>query len=314
MKRTFHTPFFPLAEFPASAGTPFLAVPPCVAPLYKWLLSSLFVVLLAIPNVAMAQSGAAANLDQVRNGSASAPVSPAPWVNGNAGASNAHYLEGHSIPYRMVVTGLSSGTHTLVIEWDIRQGGKNALDYITQYQWLKPHAQFVVGGHPQPNGELIDPLAGLGLTSPSVVLKAIDAPAQIPADAGATSSTRYSYYALKDLGKEVMTMFNGTAITSMAYVTQGNRTTTGSSSTSLSIVFTTTNPTVVFAWGGTSPARKTGARALRPSTSAARPTTPAWFPWMAAAATKTGPCPRRRLFSHLPAPSVGRAPFARGFH
>ncbi|WP_188563035.1 immunoglobulin domain-containing protein, partial [Hymenobacter frigidus] len=247
MKRTFHTPVFPLAEFSASDGTPFLVVPTCIAQLHKWLLSSLFVVILAAPNFAMAQSGAAANIDQVRNGPASAPVSPAPWVNGNAGASNAHYLEGHSIPYRIVVTGLTPGIHTIVIEWDIRQGGKNALDFITQYQSLRPHAQFV--GHLQPDGEVIDPLAGLGLISPSVAFKTIDAPAGIPADAGVASPTRFSYYALKDLGKEVMTMFNGTDITSMTYLTQGDRT-AASSSTSLSIVFTTTKPTVVFAWGG----------------------------------------------------------------
>src|SRR6188768_1152034 len=38
------------------------------------------------------------NLDQVRNGKGSAPENPAGWVNGNAGASNAHFVEGWSIP------------------------------------------------------------------------------------------------------------------------------------------------------------------------------------------------------------------------
>ena len=57
---------------------------------------------------------ASADLSQVRNGGVgcdqTVPNScndPADWVNGNAGASNAHYQEGQSIPYRMVMQNLT---------------------------------------------------------------------------------------------------------------------------------------------------------------------------------------------------------------
>src|SRR6266704_5748101 len=76
----------------------------------------------------------AANLDQCRNGAFGSEVACAggAWVNGNAGASNAHYVEGDSISYRMRMTGLNtSGSHTLVIEWDITKSSKHAIDYIT---------------------------------------------------------------------------------------------------------------------------------------------------------------------------------------
>jgi hypothetical protein len=77
-----------------------------------------------------------ADLDQCRNGDQANPVR-APggaWVNGNAGASNAHWNEGESIAYRMRFSNLATGAgnpHTLIIEWDTTQGGKHAIDYIT---------------------------------------------------------------------------------------------------------------------------------------------------------------------------------------
>src|SRR4051794_16467740 len=63
----------------------------------------------------------AANLDQIRNGAVDGNPPPCGncWVNGNAGPENAHYTEGWSIPYRMVITGLTPGTHNIKIEWDI---------------------------------------------------------------------------------------------------------------------------------------------------------------------------------------------------
>ena len=87
-----------------------------------------------------------ANLDQVRNGGvgcdATVPNScndPADWVNGNAGASNAHYQEGQSIPYRLVMTDLPAGNHSVVIQWDVKHSSANAIDFITHYQRLLDH-------------------------------------------------------------------------------------------------------------------------------------------------------------------------------
>ena len=87
----------------------------------------------SITNFSSKIFGQAANIDQIRNGSATSPISPADWVNGNAGPSNAHYAEGYSIPYRMHVTGLTSGSHVLKIEWDTKDQNGHAIDYITHY-------------------------------------------------------------------------------------------------------------------------------------------------------------------------------------
>ena len=78
----------------------------------------------------------AASLDQCANDPAPSPnsdgcsVSASDWVSGNVGASKANYLEGDFIPYRIVMTGLTTGAHSITVEWDTTKAGKHALDYI----------------------------------------------------------------------------------------------------------------------------------------------------------------------------------------
>src|ERR1043166_5223743 len=75
---------------------------------------------IAVAALSLTLAGAAlasppATIEQVRNGLASSTTTPTPsWVSGNAGGSNSHYLESHSIPYRAVMTQLP--TNGTVIE------------------------------------------------------------------------------------------------------------------------------------------------------------------------------------------------------
>jgi hypothetical protein len=55
------------------------------------------------------------DIDQVRNGGATSPTNPGAWVNANANATQAHYVEGYSIPYRVKLTNLTVGSHTIII-------------------------------------------------------------------------------------------------------------------------------------------------------------------------------------------------------
>ncbi|HYV30465.1 MAG TPA: hypothetical protein VEO53_05075, partial [Candidatus Binatia bacterium] len=59
-------------------------------------------------------AAASADLWQGRNGAADAPTSPVDWVKGNVGPSHSHFVEGYSIPYRLVLTDLTVGQHNLV--------------------------------------------------------------------------------------------------------------------------------------------------------------------------------------------------------
>jgi len=77
------------------------------------------------------------NLDQCRNGpyDAKVPCTGSAWANGNANATQAHYLEGDSLPYRLKFENLATGTtiHAVTIEWDTTKGGKHAFDYVTSF-------------------------------------------------------------------------------------------------------------------------------------------------------------------------------------
>ncbi len=88
--------------------------------------------------------GAAADIDQCRNGSAGTDqCTGSNWVNGNLGSSNSNYVENEFVPYRMLITGAAGdGTtvHTLIIEYDTTQTGKHAIDYIGTYNFNETNA------------------------------------------------------------------------------------------------------------------------------------------------------------------------------
>lgn len=93
----------------------------------KWLI---MIWLLAL-NPSMAQN---VKLEQGQNGGIDKdPVNPVNWASGNSNSSNSHFFEGQSIPYRMTISRLRAGDHTVEIEWDTRTNNKSAIDYITSF-------------------------------------------------------------------------------------------------------------------------------------------------------------------------------------
>src|SRR5688572_13680987 len=86
--------------------------------LLSFAVASLFL-LSAIPSVQAANP--AADLDQCAN---DAPVGSCTWQNGNLHGGNSHFAEGESVPYRVILTNLASGSvYTVSLGYDIRQGG-----------------------------------------------------------------------------------------------------------------------------------------------------------------------------------------------
>ena len=195
-----------------------------------------------------------ASIEQVRNGQASSTTTPTPaWGTGNAGASNSHYLESHSIAYRTVMDQLpTDGTVvTLVIGYDVKRSGSYAIDYLTQFQRLLPHVLFA-----HRNPEVFDPLDGVTGVAPVVTTAPIPVPTRTividpdgsdPDPAMAQPST--SSASLPD-SERVMTLYGGTLI-DVAYVTEGDVSLTAKSSeTQVRVRFTATSPRAVLAWGG----------------------------------------------------------------
>jgi prealbumin domain-containing protein len=179
-----------------------------------------------------------ADLDQCRNGDQLNPVpcTGAAWVNGNAGASNAHWNEGESIAYRMRFSNLATGVgnpHTLIIEWDTTQSGKHALDYITSVD----------------RSVVADPCSGVAGCTLTHFLPIPPDPA-VQAPPGGTGTLADSNAAGR--WNQQMRLYNagaGAQILSMTpYALSG--TYAGSSSTRLTITFVTNTANPVLAWGG----------------------------------------------------------------
>jgi hypothetical protein len=201
--------------------------------------------------------GQSADLDQVRNGSAASRISPADWVNGNAGPSNAHYAEGYSIPYRMKISGLvgtAATEHTLIIEWDTKDQNGHAIDYITHFS----NMDNPVGSHQATfnhAAEVIDPTIGTAFLGTLPTLFPITAPSSAGSEVAGQPTTSFNnlptvgYTNNPDITK--MAIWGGTII-SMTYLTQdAPNATTASTKTRLSIKFKSTNgSTALIAWAG----------------------------------------------------------------
>ena len=81
----------------------------------------------------------AANPDQGGNGSENAPHA-FEFQNGNLHGGNSHFLEHHSIPYRLTMSSLTVGqTYRVGIRFDALESGWVAIDYITNIENVTPH-------------------------------------------------------------------------------------------------------------------------------------------------------------------------------
>jgi uncharacterized repeat protein (TIGR01451 family) len=162
----------------------------------------------------------AANLDQCANGSAGSTVCT--WQNGDLNNSNSFYREGDSVPFRAVLTNLSPGTHTLVIQYDTEQNGKHAYDYLTRFD------RTVTGADPCAG---VSPCDGSGTHSPTIPFSDNPTPPNL---ALVPDSDRY------------FTIWNG----SISDVHLGGATDVPNEQQSVTIAFSASESTVVIAWGG----------------------------------------------------------------
>jgi uncharacterized repeat protein (TIGR01451 family) len=181
----------------------------------------LLAIAMAAPMLARA-ANPAADIDQCRNGkdvAAPIPCTGSAWTNGDLGTENSHYREGDSVPFRATLTNLDTAlaSHTVTIQYDTLQSGKHAYDYLTSFDRTEATA---------------DPTSGIsGLTAGNCFL--------IPLDTTIAFANPDSHQA-----QGCIQIWNG-QITNLAYNTldvSGQRT--------VIVTFTTTNSTVLFAWGG----------------------------------------------------------------
>src|SRR5262249_1024874 len=137
--------------------------------------------------------------------------------------------------------GLTPGSHEFVLEWDTRQGGRNALDYLTHYQRLIPHNQF----GPHRLAETVRPLDGItaSISSSNVFL------IPTPGTKGTMAAGQPAASFLSHPSEErQFTIWNG-RITNAVYVLEDPLDGDAAASR-LAIEFIAEDSTVVIAWGG----------------------------------------------------------------
>jgi len=217
----------------------------------------------------------AIDLDQCRNGALANPQTSvqqcvttgsgsAGWVNGNAGASNAHFAEGESISYRARMSNLPADAQvTLTLGYDVIHNGHDAIDYLTDInRWQLPESS--VGADPD------DPCSGVSNCtdgfSPDDLI-AIDTPVtniQVNPNttlasgncqktgAGATQQPATSFAAVAGAGQANMELFGGTdgdfeyVSTSIPTLLDKN----GDQEQQVTVTFKATRSNPVLAWGG----------------------------------------------------------------
>ncbi len=88
--------------------------------------------LLAAIMPAVASAAVSINLSQCGNLASGAPTDCS-WQNGNLNSNQAHWQEGDSVPYQLVMSGLTPNTsYTITFGYGTTKGGKHAIDYLTR--------------------------------------------------------------------------------------------------------------------------------------------------------------------------------------
>jgi hypothetical protein len=240
--------------------------------LYGLKLAATTVLLLFISTQMWAQNGVGPS--QGKNGGkpTSKPIcditvlSPVLWENGNAGAGDAHLLEGYHLPYRYIMTGLTAGTtYTLKIGFDAKDNSKFALDYVGYYRNYAPHQVFTTGADPDcanhssalPDGEKVEPWNGTALNGTVFADGTIPEPTYLPLSVRTGTGT----WAQASAAQKKFTVFGASSVTVIGYfMDDGTATglplqnltnaTAGSVRMGLKVQFVAAGSTAVAAWGG----------------------------------------------------------------
>lgn len=93
--------------------------------------------LIAAVTPASAQGGATNqyNLNQCANGGKGtlAACAGSNYQNGNLNENNSHWAEGEFVPFQLILTNITSGSHTLTIQYQEINGGDHAYDYLGSF-------------------------------------------------------------------------------------------------------------------------------------------------------------------------------------
>ncbi|MCK5738476.1 hypothetical protein KAH55_04815, partial [bacterium] len=156
--------------------------------------------------------------EQAKNDDGDGPYT---WVNGNLTQTQSKYFEGDAVPFRLHMSGLTVGSHTLEIKYQCTKGGKMAYDYLVSWD------------HSETTAPITADIDVSSFTGPTLFT--------IPEDPNITGQ------GVAQLPGN-FTLYNGTITAFSAYSHDGDP--TADCFTRFTITFTADGPDFLMAWGG----------------------------------------------------------------
>jgi hypothetical protein len=164
------------------------------------------------------------------------------WQNGDLNGSNSAYHEGSVVPFRLAIDGLTSGSHTIHLNYDFTAGGHEAYDFLATYNATE-NANVCSSVSTAPSS-----------LCPVGVPNTLAFPGDPFAPGGNTTAGKTVDGAIAFAGQpRQLSMWGGTPLSFSSVVHSGNAG-SGDSSVDLVLTFNTgscsSNCSVLLAWGG----------------------------------------------------------------
>jgi hypothetical protein len=199
---------------------------------------------------------AGASSEQCANGGTGNPVTLLPcsssnWIGGNANSNKAHWQEGDFVAYREIISGISEGSHTLILLYQTASGGKHAIDYLGSFDTTETTSASPSPFHANNNNPCAD-VASLPASqcTPAAPVAQIPVPPAALGNPGTICGTAGTFAGAQVPGAFKMWGPPGSSFTDVAYLSQ-NVSAFGACTTTMSITFfVPVAQTVVIAWGG----------------------------------------------------------------
>ena len=156
------------------------------------------------------------------------------WQNGNLNGNNSRYPEGGIVPFRLALEGLSSGTHSIHLNYDFTAGGHKAYDFLAT--WDVTHAK----------GKACAKSGG-GISSMCPSLPGASSFA-FPSDASTANGLSVRGAEAYSAAPRRLTIWGGTITSIKGPVHAGSP--DGNSTADFLVTFRTNGPAVLLAWGG----------------------------------------------------------------
>jgi hypothetical protein len=156
------------------------------------------------------------------------------WQNGNLNGTNSRYPEGGIVPFRLALEGLSAGSHSIHINYDVTAGGHKAYDFLATWNVTNAAGRICA-------------TSGGGVSSMCPGMPGSSS-AAFPSDGYRIDGLTVHGAELYSAAPRRLTIWGGTILSISSPVHSGSP--AGNSSADITVRFRSTGAAVLLAWGG----------------------------------------------------------------